>query len=259
MKKKLGTKIIHSITGFIALPFLALPTPILRSLLVNIFTKKARLLSSTNSLKFLFEIEKTLYEEEGKQSKRYGGGIHSKHKHTNYHNFFIENIGDHDTVLDLGCGNGSLSYSIATNRPGAKITAIDFNTKNLEIAKRDFSHPNILYLRNNILDKDFLSEQHFDNVVLSNILEHLSDRNHFLNILQKKFSPKHVLIRVPLFERDWRVPLKKELGVEWRLDPTHFIEYTMETWNDEIRKANLIVIYQEIRWGEIWAKAAPRL
>jgi hypothetical protein len=64
-----------------------------------------------------------------------------------------------------------------------------------------------------------------------------------------------MLIRVPLFERDWRVPLKKELGVEWRLDPTHETEYTIESWAQEIEEAGLKVTHQEIRWSEIWAEA----
>ena len=69
--------------------------------------------------------------------------------------------------------------------------------------------------------------------------------------------PAHILIRVPLFERDWRVPLKQELGVEWRLDPTHEIEYTIESFAEEIAEAGLTVSLQEIRWGEIWAEVSP--
>jgi hypothetical protein len=66
------------------------------------------------------------------------------------------------------------------------------------------------------------------------------------------------LIRVPLFERDWRVPVKQELGVEWRLDPTHETEYTQESFAEEMKQARLTVTHQEIRWGEIWAEARPQ-
>ena len=65
-------------------------------------------------------------------------------------------------------------------------------------------------------------------------------------------SLDRMLIRVPLFERDWRVPLKKELGVEWRLDSTHETEYTIESWAQEIEKVGLTVTRQEVRWSEIW-------
>ena len=94
----------------------------------------------------------------------------------------------------------------------------------------------------------------FDVVILSNVLEHLPNRSIFLSKVWNKVNPKRMLIRVPLFERDWRVPLKKELGVEWRLDPTHETEYTIESWAKEIKEAGLAVTHQEIRWSEIWAE-----
>ena len=52
----------------------------------------------------------------------------------------------------------------------------------------------------------------------------------------------------------WRVPLKEELGIDYRLDPTHRIEYTVEGFAEEIETAGLKIAYQEIRWGEIWAE-----
>jgi len=57
-----------------------------------------------------------------------------------------------------------------------------------------------------------------------------------------------------LFERDWRVPLKKELGVEWRLDTTHETEYTLESFKEEIANAGLSITHLEVQWGEIWAQ-----
>jgi len=59
-------------------------------------------------------------------------------------------------------------------------------------------------------------------------------------------------------ERDWRVPLKKELVIDWRLDPRHFIEYAVESFAGETEEANLRVTHQEVWWGEIWAEAVPR-
>ena len=49
----------------------------------------------------------------------------------------------------------------------------------------------------------------FDVVMLSNVLEHLSGRAEFLRRVQIAARPIRLLIRVPLFERDWRVPLKR--------------------------------------------------
>lgn len=42
-----------------------------------------------------------------------------------------------------------------------------------------------------------------------------------------------------MINRDWITLYKKELGVEWRLDPTHCTEYTLESLKEELQKAGL--------------------
>lgn len=63
----------------------------------------------------------------------------------------------------------------------------------------------------------------------------------------------HVLV----FERDWRVPFKQELGIEWRLDHTHETEYTLESFQEEADMAGLKIAHLEVRWGEIWSELVP--
>jgi len=53
------------------------------------------------------------------------------------------------------------------------------------------------------------------------------------------------------------VPLKQELGLDYRLDPTHHIEYTRENFEEEVRQAGLEIAHIEMRWGEIWAELKP--
>jgi hypothetical protein len=88
------------------------------------------------------------------------------------------------------------------------------------------------------------------------VLEHIEKRVEFLRMLQDKYQPKKFLIRVPIFERDWRVPLKQELGVDYRLDATHFIEYRQEEFAAEMQQAGLTILHIQVNWGEIWAEAA---
>ena len=56
-----------------------------------------------------------------------------------------------------------------------------------------------------------------------------------------------------MITRDWLPEFKKRLGVEWRLDKTHFIEYTIEDFKTEMEKANLKIINYQIKYGEIYA------
>ena len=61
------------------------------------------------------------------------------------------------------------------------------------------------------------------------------------------------LIRVPILNRDWLVLYKKEFKIEYRLDKTHYIEYTIEDLTGELEKAGLKINNYSIQFGEIWA------
>ena len=56
--------------------------------------KKSASLSPSDSLKLLFKLENKLLKLADKESVRYGSGVHTKHRHIKYHDFFVKNI-DH--------------------------------------------------------------------------------------------------------------------------------------------------------------------
>ena len=219
-------------------------------ILLRLFRKIIGEFEPGEALKFLFEFENKLYLLEGETSVKYGGGIHTKHKHIKYHDFFVRNIKPDEKVLDIGSGNGFLSYDMATNVPGVKVVGVELNEKNIEYARSHYSHENLSFVKGDVLKE--LPEGKFDVITLSNVLEHIEKRAAFLKTLQQKFKPKRFIIRVPVFERDWRIPLKKELGLDYRLDATHFIEYTQESFREELHRAGLEAASLECRWGEIW-------
>ena len=174
-------------------------------------------------------------------------GIHPKHKLIGYHRFFTDNITDNDRVLDIGCGNGALTFDLA--KKAKKVVGIDLNKKNIEIAREKFFRENIEYIHGDALKN--CPKEKFDVVVLSNILEHLPNRTEFLKSLKDKVDK--FLIRVPMINRDWLTLYKKELGLEWRADKTHHTEYTLESFKEELARAGLNLKEYSIQFGEIWA------
>lgn len=172
------------------------------------------------------------------------GGIHPKHRLTNYHKFFVDNINESDTVLDIGCGNGALTYDIA--KKAKYVYAIDISKNNINEAKKKFSAPNITYLVGDATSFNF--NQKFDVIVLSNVLEHIENRVEFLkriSTLSNKF-----LIRVPMLNRDWVVLYKKELGLSYKSDSSHYIEYTSDLISQELLIVDLKIQKSLVLFGE---------
>ncbi|MGB7341351.1 MAG: class I SAM-dependent methyltransferase [Phototrophicaceae bacterium] len=212
--------------------------------------EQVRTLDPKTGLQFLFTIDAALYPLESQGSVNYGNGIHTKHRHMQYHKFFTDRISSDDIVLDMGCGIGALAFSIATET-GATVLGLDYDPQNIKFAKERHVAPNVDYIVADIYD--YVPQQAFNLVVLSNVLEHLEDRPALLRLIQEKTQAQRFLIRVPRFDRHWSVPLKKELGVEWRLDTDHKTEFTPESFKEEMAQANLQIDFIDYRWDEIWA------
>lgn len=197
--------------------------------------------------KFALRMHNFSYKIVSKLAIKTEGGLHPKHRLMNYHKFFVDNIKKGDRVLDIGCGNGALTFDLAEK--AEFVVGIDLSEKNIETAKKKYYAHNIKYVIGDAV-KD-LSDEKFDVIVLSNVLEHIENRTGFLNKI-KNLAPK-ILIRVPLFNRDWLTLYKKELGVEYRLDKGHLIEYTLSKFKQELTKTNLMLEQYLINFGEIWA------
>lgn len=228
----------------------------LESAIYHLAAFRAAALPVDEALRFLFRLDLLLYPLQGQKAIEYDGGTHTKHRHMRYHDFFVTRVRPGERVLEVGCGIGALAYDVA-EKAGAFLVGIDLSADNIAQARQRYAHPRVEYRVGDALRE--LPDGPFDVVILSNILEHLSERPAFLQRVQRVARPSRILIRVPMFERDWRVPLKRELGVEWRLHSDHEIEYTMQSFTEEMAAAGLRITCHEIRWGEIWAETIPEM
>jgi ubiquinone/menaquinone biosynthesis C-methylase UbiE len=191
------------------------------------------------------------------QAIRWGNGIHIKHELMDgIHSFFYTRIPDGSSVLDLGCGRGTVANAIASHSKSS-VLGIDLDKGYIEFAQEKYQNPNLHFIHGDVF-KDIPDIPSVDVVVLSSVLEHLNKRTEFLRELTRRFHPKKYLIRVPTLERTHYVALKRELGLSPFLDQTHVLEYSPAIFANEMEKAGLKIISQEIRWGDIWAECEPR-
>jgi 2-polyprenyl-3-methyl-5-hydroxy-6-metoxy-1,4-benzoquinol methylase len=181
---------------------------------------------------------------------RHGGGLHPKHRLIDYHRFFIDKTQPGDRILDVGCGLGAVANSLA--QAGRRVTAVDISAEHVRNAQARYQHENLSFQVADATRE--VSPGPYRSVVLSNVLEHIEHRIPFLTQLVDVAKPHSILIRVPAFNRDWLVPLKKELGLWYFSDPTHYIEYTRDTFEGEMKAAGLTIQSLDSLWGEIWAE-----
>lgn len=229
----------------------------------------AKRLDPVDAARFLLGLDSALYAWTGQAAidaeRAAGRDVHPKHRFIDAHGFFVDHVRSGETVLDLGCGVGNMAERLVNER-GARVIGVDRDPANLARA-RDRGAAGAVFCEADIhalaagraeLPPDALPPNTAPAAIcLSNVLEHLTDRAAVLAGLLEHFGRPRFLIRVPAFDRDWRVPFKRELGVEWRLDPTHETEYTERELRDECSAAGLGVAELHRRWGEFYVLAIP--
>lgn len=245
--------IILKIANFISIFWLFIPKKIRQLFFTSLLIIESRGNKTEKGLQRLFELKDKLDWIINERAINYENGIHPKHRLTKYHKFFIDRITDGESVLDVGCGNGFVAMDIASNKPKSLIIGVDINDENIKIANK-------IKLKKSLVNINFISgdinsqiQIKSDVVILSNVLEHIRDRIGFIQKIVKISKAKKFLIRVPLFERDWQMALRRELGIYYFSDLDHEIEHTKNDFKKEITDANLKIKEIYTIWGEIWA------
>lgn len=181
------------------------------------------------------------------------GGLHPKHHIQKYKEWFCSFFDKHHVVLDIGCNTGEMSR--LASQYAKEIHAIEINEDNYKKAIKQ-PRSNVKYYRADATQFDYSQLPAIDFVILSNVLEHVEERVDFLKALRriKQTSPQlKYLIRVPCRDRDWITMYKIEKGVYWKLDATHFTEYTQSEFEEELSVSGYKIQSLHIKFGEIYA------
>lgn len=173
-------------------------------------------------------------------------GVHPKHEILRYDRFFLDNIQAGDTILDAGCGQGQVAYALADK--AARVIGVDIDQKNIENCKNKFQRGNLEFVPADL--NSYEPPTKFNKIILSNVLEHIENRVALLKKLSI-LSPT-ILLRVPLITRDWVTVYKKQMGLEYRLDKTHQIEFSLDELKSELDQSGWEIESYQINWGEFW-------
>jgi ubiquinone/menaquinone biosynthesis C-methylase UbiE len=92
-------------------------------------------------------------------------------------------------VLEVGCGVGSQTITLARNSPGALFTSVDISEASLaEAHKRAASFSNVRFQQADIFDLPFDPDS-FDHIFVCFVLEHLADPVEALVRLKRHLKP----------------------------------------------------------------------
>jgi SAM-dependent methyltransferase len=208
------------------------------------------------ALRWVMRLHNALYDLSGPLAIVVNGGKHPKHRLLRYQEWFRDRIEPGWVVLDVGSNVGGMAALLAEK--ARYVYGIEIVPGLAELARRNHVAANLQFLAGDATAFDYSDCQPIDCVTLSNVLEHIRERSAFLAMLRQRLpwrNPEqyNFLVRVPTIERDWLAAYKNEIGVEYRLDRTHEIEYTRDTFFEELTIAGLRVETFDVRFGEFYA------
>lgn len=240
----------------LSLVFRVVPAALRRALIAGLAFVDSRIGAPEDALRRLFRLQDDVERLINERAMALGQGEHPKHRLTRYHDFFVERIPPGARVLDIGCGYGAVARSVARRIPTAQVTGLDNSRERISEATAADNPPNLDFVFGDAMEA--IPAGPWDTVILSNILEHLDRRVEFLRRLVAEAAPRRILVRVPLFERSWQMPMRRELGIPYFSDTTHRIEHRLEEFDREIDDAGLEISVRSVLWGEIWAECRPK-
>jgi 2-polyprenyl-3-methyl-5-hydroxy-6-metoxy-1,4-benzoquinol methylase len=129
-----------------------------------------------------------------------------------------------ETVLDIGCGCGFHDLEMAQYPFVAEIQAIDYSSKSIETANRQYPHPKVRRMTADLRDMTAAS---FELVVSWQVFEHLDDPDSYFSSALRVLKPEGwLVIFTPNRLRLSNVKrILKRQPIQY-CDPQHYYEYT---------------------------------
>lgn len=123
---------------------------------------------------------------------------------------------DCETILDVGCGDGKLTSSLATHLPNTSIIGCDVSKTMIDYAKNHYDSPNLDFLERHAEDLQFSEE--FDAVVSFNCLHWIQNQNRALQQIFHVLKPggKAIIVATPESENNDYKTVCRNMILSWR-------------------------------------------
>lgn len=171
--------------------------------------------------------------------------------------FLSKHIKADDTVLDLGCGYGTISYNIS--QMAKKVVGVDYDINKINLARRKYVKNNLLFIHEEALNYLRKSKEKYSVLVLTHVLEHINDPKEFLLTYSGYFS--YIFIEVPDFDRTFLNFFRQEQNIaQLYTDADHVTEFDRDELMELLAELNLEVLEAEYRYGvqKIWIRCNSR-
>lgn len=167
--------------------------------------------------------------------------------------FLKRHLEPQHTVLDLGCKTGFMSQAIAAMT--ARVVGVDHDAAAIREAHATWKRANLEFLHTDALEYLNGTQQRFDVLILSHILEHLDEPENFLRSFKDHFA--HIYIELPDFDRYYLNHYRKDLGRSLIYsDDDHVSEFDRDELRAIVDACGMTVIEAEYRFGvqRLWCR-----
>jgi SAM-dependent methyltransferase len=182
--------------------------------------------------------------------------IYQPHNHpvrTHSIKFILDFIDESQVVLDLGSNLGDISNIIADR--ARKVVGVDHSRAAIEVAKERYQRDNLIFVHSDAIHYLQGTDEKFDVLILSHILEHLDDPAGLL--LRFKCYFKYVYIELPDFDRYHLNHYRKDLEMSLIYsDNDHISEFDRQELGELLDNCGLTILRSEYIFGlqKLWCR-----
>jgi len=160
-------------------------------------------------------------------------------------------ISSEHKVLDLGCKYGEISFALS--HIAREVVGIDYSASSIQIAKKKHQNENLSFLEADAKEYLANTNEKFDVLILSHIIEHLDEVEKFLGDFIPYF--KYVYVEVPDFNKTYLNEYRKLLDQKLIYSDTdHVSEFDRFELIEILENAGLQILDATFAFGiqKVW-------